>query len=48
MSRPHHDVYTGLLAVSLLGMLLSCALLFLDYQSHGDSTPSTPALVGKR
>ena len=44
--RPASDVYTGLLAISLIAMIASCILLFLDYNQYGASkapTVSTPA-----
>jgi hypothetical protein len=32
---PRSDVYTGLLALSLVAMIVSCLLLFLDYSQYG-------------
>jgi hypothetical protein len=34
---PKSDVYTGLLALSLIAMIVSCLLLFLDYSQYGTS-----------
>ena len=36
-ARPASDVYTGLLAISLIAMIASCVLLFLDYSQYGAS-----------
>src|SRR5829696_6992980 len=33
---PKSDVYTGLLALSLIAMIVSSLLLFLDYSQYGD------------
>lgn len=42
-ARPQNDVYTGLLAISLIAMITSCILLFLDYRQYGDSkAPAVP------
>ena len=38
--RPRNDAYTGLLTISLLAMIVSCILLYLDYNQYGDSKPS--------
>lgn len=38
-ARPRNDVYTGLLAISLIAMITSCILLFLDYKQYGDTKP---------
>ncbi len=32
---PRSDVYTGLLAISLIAMVISCILLYLDYSQYG-------------
>ena len=34
---PRSDVYTGLLAMSLVAMIVSCLLLFLDFQQYGQA-----------
>jgi hypothetical protein len=34
-----NDVYTGLLALSLFGLLVSCVLLFVDWFSYGSTPP---------
>jgi hypothetical protein len=34
-AAPRSDVYTGLLAISLIAMIVSCLLLFLDYSQYG-------------
>ena len=46
-AAPSSDVYTGLLAISLVAMITSCILLFLDYNQYGSSkapavSPTTP------
>jgi hypothetical protein len=50
-TRPENDVYTGLLAISLIAMVASCFLLFLDYRQYGESKApavSMPAPVQPR
>src|SRR5947209_17013838 len=40
---PRNDVYTGLLAISLVAMLISCLLLYLDYNQYpGKAAPPAP------
>src|SRR5438067_6593594 len=34
-TRPRNDVYTGLLAISLVAMIVSCVLLWMDYSQYG-------------
>jgi hypothetical protein len=42
-AAPSSDVYTGLLAISLVAMIASCILLFLDYSQYGSSkAPAVP------
>jgi hypothetical protein len=42
---PPSDVYTGLLAISLIAMVASCVLLWLDYSQYGSSkAPVVPAV----
>jgi homeobox protein ESX1 len=36
---PRNDVYTGLLTISLVAMLVSCLLLYLDYSQYGGPAP---------
>jgi hypothetical protein len=43
--QPRNDVYTGLLAVSLLGMIISCVLLGLDYAQYPEGKPERPKLA---
>jgi hypothetical protein len=45
--RPHNDVYTGLLAASLLGMVVACAMLLLDYQSYAGVKPPQPPVAAR-
>jgi pentapeptide MXKDX repeat protein len=37
--KTRNDVYTGLLAVSLVGMLIGCTLLYLDYRQYEGIRP---------
>ena len=42
-TRPRNDVYTGLLAISLVAMIVSCVLLYLDYSQYaGKAAPPVP------
>jgi len=43
--KPRNDVYTVLLAISLLGMLVSCLLLFLDWNNYAGQKPEPPNLT---
>ena len=45
--RSRNDVYTGLLAVSLFGMLIGCTLLYLDYRQYEDIKPPKPPLTAR-
>jgi hypothetical protein len=36
-AAPRSDVYTGLLGISLVAMIVSCLLLFLDYSQYGST-----------
>lgn len=40
-AAPASDVYTGLLAISLIAMIASCVLLWLDYSQYGASKAPT-------
>jgi hypothetical protein len=40
-AAPRTDVYTGLLGIALAALVISCILLFLDYNEYG-STKATP------
>jgi hypothetical protein len=37
---PTNDAYTGLLAVSLVAMIVGCVFLFLDYQEYSGKPPA--------
>jgi hypothetical protein len=37
--KPRNDAYVGLLIISLVAMLIGCALLTYDYLSYGDKAP---------
>jgi hypothetical protein len=41
-TAPKSDIYTGLLAISLVAMLIGCALLYLDYASYPPQKPTPP------
>jgi hypothetical protein len=46
--KPRSDAYTGLLAVSLVAMIIGCTLLYLDYQEYGETKPPpVPAAAAK-
>jgi hypothetical protein len=34
-AKPANDAYTGLLALSLIALLASCVVLYLDYAQYG-------------
>jgi hypothetical protein len=38
-SKPTNDAWTGMLAISLIALLVGCALLYLDYRQYPDSEP---------
>jgi hypothetical protein len=38
---PRHDAYVVLLIISLVAMILGCALLWLDYSSYPDTKAPT-------
>lgn len=40
--KPPSDAYTGLLALSLIAMLVSCVVLYLDYAQYGDKKAPAP------
>jgi hypothetical protein len=42
--RPASDAYTGLLALSLIAMIASCVVLYLDYAQYGN-TKASPVSV---
>jgi hypothetical protein len=37
-----NDAYTGLLAISLIALLVGSLLLFLDYSQHSGNPPKSP------
>ena len=41
-AKPKSDAYTGILALSLIAMVTSCVILYLDYNQYGGSTAPTP------
>lgn len=36
-AKPKSDAYTGLLALSLIALLASCVVLYLDYAQYGST-----------
>ena len=44
VQQPASDAYTGLLALSLLAMIASCVILYLDYAQYGTNKP-TPVSI---
>jgi hypothetical protein len=47
--KARNDVYTGLLALSLFSLVVSCLLLFIDWYGYGSTPPekySLPPLPG--
>jgi hypothetical protein len=44
-AKPHNDVYTGLLVVSLVGMVISCGILLLDYRHYTGFKPPQPPVA---
>src|SRR5438128_94508 len=43
-SRPQNDAYVGLLALSLLAMIASSILLWIDYSQYGSAKPPAPSI----
>jgi hypothetical protein len=39
VAKPRNDAYTGLLILSLVGLLLGCVLLFLDFSQYSGNPP---------
>jgi hypothetical protein len=37
--KPANDAYTGMLAISLLALLVGCGVLYLDYTQYGGEMP---------
>jgi hypothetical protein len=47
-AAPKSDAYTGLLALSLIAMIASCVILYLDYAQYGATKapmPNIPAVT---
>lgn len=40
-SKPTNDAYTGMLAISLVALVIGCLLLYLDYSQYPDKNPPT-------
>ncbi|MBX9677584.1 MAG: hypothetical protein K2X38_02390 [Gemmataceae bacterium] len=41
-SPPTNDAFTGMLAISLIALIVGAALLYLDWQQYPESTPKKP------
>jgi hypothetical protein len=41
---PANDAWTGMLAISLLALVVGCILLFLDWRNYGGDKPSKAKL----
>ena len=39
VAKPRNDAYTGMLVLSLVGLLLGCVLLFLDFSQYSGTPP---------
>jgi hypothetical protein len=44
--QPRNDVYTGLLAISLVAMIIGCFLLYLDFAQYGKKKPDAVPSAG--
>jgi hypothetical protein len=44
-AQPRNDAYTGMLAVSLVGLVIGCVLLFLDFSQYPGGNPPQPTKV---
>ncbi len=42
--KPPSDAYTGLLALSLIAMIASCVVLYLDYAQYGNTKAPAPVV----
>jgi hypothetical protein len=40
-TRPTNDAWTGMLAISLLALIVGCLLLFLDFSQYPSKDPGT-------
>ncbi len=45
--KARNDIYTGLLVVSLIGMVISCGLLLLDYRHYMGVKPAQAHLAAR-
>jgi hypothetical protein len=45
-AKPKSDIYTGLLAISLIAMIVGCILLYADYAAYEGKNPPPPPTVG--
>jgi hypothetical protein len=46
--KPKSDIYTGLLAISLIAMIVGCILLYADYAQYPDKAPEPPPVAAGR
>lgn len=47
VARPASDAYTGLLALSLIALVTSCVILYLDYAQYENMNPPKPQVTPK-
>lgn len=41
-AKPKSDAYTGLLSISLIGMIAGSVFLYLDYANYSQTPPAPP------
>jgi hypothetical protein len=46
VAKPQNDIYTGLLVIAFVAMLVSCVLLFLDFNQYGETAPKVTVPKG--
>jgi hypothetical protein len=42
VAQPRSDAYTGMLTLSLIAMIVSCVVLYLDYAQYGSTKAPMP------
>lgn len=42
VAQPRSDAYTGMLVLSLIAMIVSCVVLYLDYAQYGSTKAPMP------
>lgn len=38
-AKPTNDAYTGMLAISLIALIVGCVMLYLDFNQYGTEPP---------